>query len=201
MIPGSVIMSKETGIEERKWTRRQVIKMALWSAGIFMAGGITTLPFGKRIGAMLIEDYGGREPALVSLRPQPAQWSDDDVTVAWLGHASFLLNFFGRKILLDPALGERIGLTPFGDLTVGLKRYQSAALTADQAGPVDLLLVSHAHTDHFDYPTLRRLESNDTIAVTAKNTCLAMARYEIQVRRRNALAGYPGACRCPDQGN
>jgi len=33
-----------------------------------------------------------------------------------------------------------------------------------------LILVSHAHTDHFDYPTLRKLQSPNTIAVTAKNT-------------------------------
>jgi len=35
---------------------------------------------------------------------------------------------------------------------------------------VDLLLVSHAHTDHLDYPTLRQLQSPTTIAVTAQNT-------------------------------
>lgn len=144
--------------------------MGLLGTGVFMAGGLTTTPVGKKIVSMLAEDYSGREPASVKLRPNPEQWSDHDLTVAWIGHASFLINFFGTKILLDPALEERIGITPFSDLTVGPKRYQSAALTADEVGPVDLLLVSHAHTDHFDYPTLRRLQSTKTIAVTAKNT-------------------------------
>lgn len=133
-----------------------------------MAEGLIASPVG-RVMARLIED-AGHETASVRLRPEPAHWSDNDLTVAWLGHASFVVNFFGTKILLDPALEERIGITPFGDTTIGLKRYQSAALTADKVGPVDLLLVSHAHTDHFDFPTLRRLQSTKTIAVTAKNT-------------------------------
>lgn len=106
----------------------------------------------------------------IALNPEPWHWSDLDLTVTWLGHASFLMNFFGTRILLDPVLGERIGITPFGDKTIGVKRYLSAALTASQVDPVDLLLVSHAHTDHFDYPTLRSMQSNSTIAVTAKNT-------------------------------
>jgi len=158
-------MSEATNINEKKWTRRQIIKI-----GLLGAGGLTTTPVGKKVVSVLAEDYNGREPAPVRLRPEPERWSDHDLTVAWLGHASFLINFFGTKILLDPALEDRIGITPFGNLTVGPKRYQSAALTADEVGLVDLLLVSHAHTDHFDYPTLRRLQSTKTIAVTAKNT-------------------------------
>ncbi|NLI94102.1 MAG: MBL fold metallo-hydrolase [Peptococcaceae bacterium] len=104
------------------------------------------------------------------LRPDHEKWSDLEVTVAWLGHASFLINFFGTRILIDPALETRIGLTPLGNYTIGPRRYVSAALQSREVGPVDLLLVSHAHTDHFDYPTLRRLQSTNTIAVTARNT-------------------------------
>ncbi|MDQ7095366.1 MBL fold metallo-hydrolase [Desulfosporosinus sp. PR] len=104
------------------------------------------------------------------LIPTPHQWSDHNVTVAWLGHASFLLNFFGTRILIDPALNSHIGITPIGNLTIGPSRYIESALKFSQVGPLDLILVSHAHTDHFDYPTLRKLQSAHTIAVTAKNT-------------------------------
>jgi len=104
------------------------------------------------------------------LRPDPEKWSDKEVTVAWLGHASFLINFCGTKIIIDPALGSRIGVTPLGGKTIGPARYVPAALNSGEVGSVDLILVSHAHTDHFDYPTLRQLQSINTIAVTAKNT-------------------------------
>jgi len=102
--------------------------------------------------------------------PTPKNWSNNDVTVAWLGHASFLINFFGTRILLDPALNSTIGITPVGNYTIGPSRYIASALNSDEVGPIDLLLVSHAHTDHFDYPTLRKLQSSSTLAVTAKNT-------------------------------
>jgi hypothetical protein len=35
-------------------------------------------------------------------RPNPAEWSDNRTTAAWLGHAMVLINFFGIKILTDP---------------------------------------------------------------------------------------------------
>src|SRR6266446_4873473 len=37
-------------------------------------------------------------------KPQLATWSDAQVTLAWLGHATVLINFFGIKILTDPVL-------------------------------------------------------------------------------------------------
>lgn len=102
--------------------------------------------------------------------PTPHKWSNNEVTVAWLGHASFLINFFGTRILIDPALNSHIGITPVGNLTIGPSRYIAPALNSDEVGPIDLLLVSHAHTDHFDYPTLRKLQSPNTLVITAKNT-------------------------------
>ena len=86
--------------------------------------------------------------------PTPHTWSKHEVTVAWLGHASFLINFFGTRILIDPALNSNIGITPIGNLTLGPSRHIASALNSDEVGPIDLLLVSHAH--HFDYPTLRK---------------------------------------------
>lgn len=106
----------------------------------------------------------------VKNRPEPHKWSDEDVTVAWLGHAAFLINFYGTRILIDPALATRIGITPVGNHTIGPSRYVEPALTVKDLGPIDLLLLSHAHTDHFDMPTIKKVESNQTHIITAKNT-------------------------------
>jgi L-ascorbate metabolism protein UlaG (beta-lactamase superfamily) len=81
-----------------------------------------------------------------------------------------LINFFGTRILIDPVLNSHIGITPIGNFTIGPSRYIASPLKWDEIGPIDLLVVSHAHTDHFDYPTLRKLQSSNTIAITAKNT-------------------------------
>lgn len=103
-------------------------------------------------------------------RPEPRKWSEKDVTVAWLGHATFLINFYGTKILIDPALETRIGITPVGSYTIGPSRYAEPALTVKDIGPVDVLLLSHAHTDHFDLPTIKKVQSAKTHVITAKNT-------------------------------
>lgn len=152
----------------RNWTRRQLLCTSFWGAAAVV--GFSFTPIGKITRSQFEFDSTEQILAPLKVRPVPANWSDDDLSLTWLGHASFLLNFYGTRILIDPALEERIGITPFGNFTVGLKRAFPAPLSASEIGPVDLLLLSHAHTDHFDYPTLRQLQSPDTIAITAKNT-------------------------------
>ena len=147
---------------KKKLTRRKFTRL-------FLTNSLSLAPISKVL-ATQIEEEGEYKTTMSKLRPTPEKWLDNEVTVAWLGHASFLINFFGTKIIIDPALGLRIGITPLGAKTIGPRRYVSAGLNSGEVGPVDLLIVSHAHTDHFDYPTLRQLQSINTIAVTAKNT-------------------------------
>ncbi|HEY0404751.1 MAG TPA: hypothetical protein VGC89_03435, partial [Pyrinomonadaceae bacterium] len=47
-------------------------------------------------------------------KPVPASWSNDRLTVAWLGHATTLINFYGTWLLTDPALRLRIGINVAG---------------------------------------------------------------------------------------
>src|SRR5213594_2352648 len=101
-------------------------------------------------------------------KPRPATWSDAQVTFAWIGHSTVLINFFGIKILTDPVFFPRIGIRlPF--LTVGPKRLTQPALTFRELPPIDLVLLSHAHFDHIDRRTLK-LFSDTTRVITAKRT-------------------------------
>jgi L-ascorbate metabolism protein UlaG (beta-lactamase superfamily) len=105
-------------------------------------------------------------------RPQPASWPDVGLHAAWLGHSTVLLKIDGVTILTDPVFSNRIGLR-FGPLTVGLKRIVAPALGLTESPQPDLILLSHAHMDHFDLPSLRALESSKTTVVTAaKNSDL-----------------------------
>lgn len=101
-------------------------------------------------------------------QPDPTTWRDNQVTAAWLGHSTVLLNFYGLNILTDPILGARAGI-PLGPLILGPKRYVAAALRFDQLPPIDLILLSHAHMDHFDLATLRRFDRRPLV-VTAFGT-------------------------------
>ena len=97
---------------------------------------------------------------------------------AWLGHSTVLLKLDGTTILTDPVLGDRVGLS-FGPMTLGLKRLVAPAMRVHQLPRIDLVLLSHAHMDHFDLPSLRRLESGRTVVVTASRTSdlLRVRRY------------------------
>ena len=85
-----------------------------------------------------------RPMAPVFAKPEPATWSDAQVTFAWLGHATVLINFFGVKILTDPALFARIGIRLPG-FTIGPKRLTAPALEFHELPKIDLILLSHAH--------------------------------------------------------
>lgn len=101
-------------------------------------------------------------------RPDPLSWPDDRLTITWLGHATVLLNFHGSWVLTDPVLEPRIGLGR-GAAKLGPRRLVEPALPAHELPPLDVLLLSHAHMDHTDLGTLRRLPSDTPVVVQTGN--------------------------------
>jgi L-ascorbate metabolism protein UlaG (beta-lactamase superfamily) len=95
----------------------------------------------------------GRDIPGAPHQPQPGTWDDNALTMAWLGHATVLMNFYGIRILVDPALFARIGVHAMLG-TIGPQRLVKCALTPKELPAVDLVLVSHAHFDHLDTPSL-----------------------------------------------
>jgi len=102
-------------------------------------------------------------------RPNPAHWPDRGLFAAWLGHSTVLLKIDGVTVLTDPVLGRRVGIG-LGPVTVGLKRIVEPALHVSELPKIDVILLSHAHMDHFDIRSLRRLENRRTAVITAAQT-------------------------------
>jgi L-ascorbate metabolism protein UlaG (beta-lactamase superfamily) len=113
-----------------------------------------------------VESWRPIAPAFA--KPAPAKWNDAQLTLAWLGHATVLINFFGVKILTDPALFPRVGIRLPG-FTIGPKRLTAPALEFHELPNVDLVLLSHAHFDHLDLRTLRCFDQS-TAVITAHAT-------------------------------
>jgi L-ascorbate metabolism protein UlaG (beta-lactamase superfamily) len=109
-----------------------------------------------------------RPIAPASAKPEPSKWSDAHVTLAWIGHSTVLINFFGATILTDPVLFPRIGIRLPG-FTIGPKRLTASALSFDALPKIDLVLLSHAHFDHLDLRTLQCFNASTKI-ITARAT-------------------------------
>jgi L-ascorbate metabolism protein UlaG (beta-lactamase superfamily) len=120
------------------------------------------------------EEFGRDVPA-AARRPSPDNWSDNAVTLAWLGHATVLVNFYGVRILTDPVLFRRIGVD-LGLGSLGPLRLVRCALDADALPEIDLVLVSHAHFDHLDTPSLRAIRGRPAAVMAAGTSDLLPSR-------------------------
>jgi L-ascorbate metabolism protein UlaG (beta-lactamase superfamily) len=101
----------------------------------------------------------------VSEKPRPKEWPADAITAAWIGHATVLINFRGTTILTDPALGERLAPPEVFGTNIGIRRITELPVKPEDLPPIDLVLLSHAHYDHWDLETLRRFKPPTRVVI------------------------------------
>src|SRR5512139_3842824 len=92
--------------------------------------------------ALLTPRHGEHKP------PRFPKLKRGQVAITWIGHASFLIQFTDLNVLVDPNFANWLFL---------LKRIKRSGLRIRDLPPIDLVLLTHAHFDHFHKPTLRRL--------------------------------------------
>lgn len=126
-------------------SRRNFIKKSLLGLA-----GLVILP------KISISEIKAEPNIKLQFKPSPETWNNNNISLSWLGHSTVLINFYGKIILTDPALFNRVGLNLFG-LTIGPERMTPPALTIDEIPKPELILLSHGHMDHTDYPTLEFL--------------------------------------------
>jgi L-ascorbate metabolism protein UlaG (beta-lactamase superfamily) len=151
--------------------RRKFLKYALVGTGISIVGGSWWLGNSTQRAARWFRQIVADSRRSISPAPSVpnvASWPDNAITICWIGHATVLINFYGIKIRTDPVFGSRVGVS-MGIGTAGPKRYVAPALALRDIPPVDLVLLSHAHMDHMDLPSLHSL-SPSTRTVTARDT-------------------------------
>ncbi len=105
-------------------------------------------------------------------RLDPASWRPDALTIANLGHSTLLMDFDGVRLITDPSFEERVGLSIGPLLTVGPKRMTAPPLEPDRLGPLDLILITHAHMDHLDLPSLASLPKSAVVVACERCSSL-----------------------------
>ena len=83
------------------------------------------------------------DPESVATPPAPGE----PARVTWLGHASFLVQLEGVSLLIDPLLRDHI--------FPRIPRNGAPPLPIDRLPKIDATLVTHAHFDHLDLPSVR----------------------------------------------
>jgi L-ascorbate metabolism protein UlaG (beta-lactamase superfamily) len=83
-----------------------------------------------------------------------------EIKIYWLGHAGFLINWHKQNILLDPNLSDN---------SLFVKRLIKKPLDASELPPIDFAIISHAHYDHLDLPTLAKIKKLKTL-ITPQGT-------------------------------
>ncbi len=79
---------------------------------------------------------------------KPVMVAPGDIGVTFIGHSSFLLQMGGKNILIDPVYATWLIL---------LRRLRRPGVRMKDLPPIDLVLLTHAHMDHLNRPTLRKV--------------------------------------------
>jgi L-ascorbate metabolism protein UlaG (beta-lactamase superfamily) len=122
---------------------------------------------GRSKGRLRVLDRLQRQPPAPP-RPVLTDWENREMSAAWIGHATVLLRIGNMTVLTDPVFSSRVGLG-LGLATLGPQRLTAPALPIKALPKIDLILLSHAHFDHLDRPSLFRLPKHIPV-VTAHET-------------------------------
>lgn len=84
-------------------------------------------------------------------------------TLVWFGHSTYFLQVNGFRILVDPVFsGNASPFRFFGKAFPGADHYN-----AEDIPPLDLLVLTHDHYDHLDYPSINKLKDKTKRFVTS----------------------------------
>jgi L-ascorbate metabolism protein UlaG (beta-lactamase superfamily) len=83
---------------------------------------------------------------------KPILVSPGELGITFIGHSSFFIQIGGRKVLIDPVFAERL---------IALRRLRRPGVKIKDLPAIDMVLLSHAHMDHLNRPSLRRIVAHN----------------------------------------
>lgn len=79
-----------------------------------------------------------------------------DASITWIGHSTFFIQIDGLNIVTDPVWANRMGLG---------KRLTAPGISITDLPDIDIVLISHGHFDHLDFPSIKKLKGDPTFYV------------------------------------
>jgi len=76
-----------------------------------------------------------------------------DLQFAWLGHTTFLIKMDGKVILTDPMFSQQAGTYGWFSPI----RYSKTLTSMDKLPVIDMVLITHNHSDHLDENSIKML--------------------------------------------
>jgi L-ascorbate metabolism protein UlaG (beta-lactamase superfamily) len=137
-----VRQSSDNGAQTRKSTRVKLRPRSDWHRRNYLAEVLIPSLFVKRAG----EDAPPEFPPL----------KQGEIGMTWIGHASFLIQTPEANMLIDPNWAKWLKV---------IKRLKKPGFEIHHLPEIDVVLVTHAHFDHLDRRTLRKVAADQPIVV------------------------------------
>ncbi|MCB0737831.1 MAG: MBL fold metallo-hydrolase [Bacteroidetes bacterium] len=123
--------------------------------------------FGEMIATMpdFLFGEGGTpdEPLPVKFGENATPAIDSLCFVTWYGHSAFLIEIEGKRILIDPMLGEHSSPVSFATPRFPYQK----PIPIEELTDIDAIILSHDHYDHLDYATIIKLKEETAHFFTA----------------------------------
>ena len=95
------------------------------------------------------------------LTPSFPELKSGEISLTWIGHASFLLQAPGINLLIDPNWARWLKV---------IKRLREPGVELHALPSIDAVFITHAHFDHLDRRTLRKVAAEQPVVVPVKVT-------------------------------
>ena len=102
----------------------------------------------KKLGQLWRLVRESHEKPLAGKPGKPPEANAGETAITFIGHSSFLVQTAGRALLIDPVFATRL---------IVLRRQRRAGVRIEDLPPIDAVLLTHAHMDHLNRPSLRSI--------------------------------------------
>ena len=137
-----VRQASDNGTATKRSTRVRLRPRADWHRRNFLTEVLIPSLFTKRSG--------------VHVPPEFPDIKKGEICITWIGHASFLIQTYEVNVLVDPIWSKWLKV---------IKRLKQPGFEIHHLPEIDFVLVTHAHFDHLDRRTLRRVAADQPIVV------------------------------------